>query len=136
MNKKKGIRFATEKLCNDYNNINRECLSFVLGSDVNRACLILKNVFFDSMVIPALARKIRYELFLDLNRIPHPKIITDFIELPDLRYVIFFHSSSPIFYSANHYCRSIIFELKSRITNFKRMINRDLDEGHKRHVGE
>ena len=77
MNKKKGIRFATEKLCNDYNNINRECLSFVLGSDVNRACLIIKNVFFDSVVIPALARKIRYELFLDLNRIPHPKIVTD-----------------------------------------------------------
>ena len=77
MNKKKGIRFATEKLCNVYNNINRECLSFVLGSDVNRACLIIKNVFFDSVVIPALARNIRYELFLDLNRIPHPKIVTD-----------------------------------------------------------
>ena len=37
MNTKKGIRFETEKLRNDYNNINRECLSFVLGSDVNRA---------------------------------------------------------------------------------------------------
>ena len=40
--------------------INRECLSFVLGSDVNRSCLIIKNVFFETMVIPALARKIRY----------------------------------------------------------------------------
>ena len=39
--------------------------------------LVIKNVFFDSVVIPALARKIRYELFLDLNRIPHPKIVTD-----------------------------------------------------------
>ena len=135
MNKKKGIKFETEKLRNDYNNTNRECLSFVLGFDVNRASLITKNVFYDSMVILALAKKIRYELFVDVNRIPHPKIITDFIELPDLRYVIFFYSSSPIFYSANHYFRSIIFELKSKITNFKRMINRNLDEGEKRNVG-
>ena len=60
MNTKKGIRFEIEKLRNDFNNINRECLSFVLGSDVNRSCLIIKNVFFETMVIPALARKIRY----------------------------------------------------------------------------
>ena len=52
VNKKKGIKFETEKLRKDYNNINKECLSFVLGSDVNRAFLIIKNVFFDSMVIP------------------------------------------------------------------------------------
>ena len=97
MNKKKGIKFETEKLRNDYNNTNRECLSFVLGFDVNRASLITKSVFYDSMVILALAKKIRYELFVDVNRIPHPKIVTDFIELPDLRYAIFFYSSSPIF---------------------------------------
>ena len=135
MNKKKGIKFETEKLRNDYNNITRECLSFVLGSDVDRASLLVKNMFFDSMVIPALAKKIRYELFVDVNRIPHPKIVTDFIELPDLRYAIFFYSSSPIYYSANHYFRSLIFELKSKITNFKRMINRNLDERNKRNVG-
>ena len=97
MNKKKGIKFETEKLRNDYNYINRECLSFVLGSDVDRASLLIKNVFFDSMVIPALAKKIRYELFVDVTRIPHPKVVTDFIELPDLRYVIFFYSSLSIF---------------------------------------
>jgi hypothetical protein len=97
---------------------------------------VIKNVFFDSVVIPALDRKIRYELLLEFKQnTPSENSYGYFIELPDLRYVMFFHSSSPIFYSENHYCRSIIFELKSKITNFKRMINRNSDEGNKRNVG-